>query len=227
MRFHTLAELIPVAGLVSPVLIALTSRINSLLSAHASSLSDTKEEYSLVARKAHGGNALWIFARDKTTLGRVGKPLTSSLGLFWLGMANKGAVAIRLPVQRSKAGAWETLTFVCAHLEAYDHNIPRRNAQYREILSSLVFRSGDALASPAQVFDTSHLFIMGDLNYRLSQRPTSDPSLSKDHAELLKFDTLQKEQREGRAFGGLTEGDLSQFAPTYKRVVGQVDGYSK
>ena len=44
---------------------------------------------------------------------------------------------------------------------------------------------------------------------------------------MVDLDTLRREQREGRAFGGLREGDLSRFAPTYKRVVGQVDGYSR
>ena len=129
-------------------------------------------------------------------------------------------------------------SFLCCHLEANDHNIPRRNAQYRTILSSLIFRSSDPLAQPAQIFDTSHLFVMGDLNYRLSRIPStgypteekmSDDliALEKQRVEMVEMDTLRKEQREGRVFGGLREGDLTRFAPTYKRVVGQVDGYSR
>lgn len=79
---------------------------------------------------------------------------------------------------------------------------------------------------------------MGDLNYRLSSLPSSgSPSegkasddifaLEKERAEMVENDTLRREQREGRVFGGLREGDLSRFAPTYKRIVGQVEGYSK
>lgn len=119
-----------------------------------------------------------------------------------------------------------------------DHNISRRNTQYHNILSSLIFRSSDPLAQPAQVFDTSHLFVMGDLNYRFSRIPQSGyPSqgkasddivtLEKERLEMVELDTLRKEQREGRVFGGLREGDLSRFAPTYKRIVGQVGGYSR
>lgn len=79
---------------------------------------------------------------------------------------------------------------------------------------------------------------MGDLNYRLSKLPprgypsegkASDdiPALEEERLDMVQNDTLRREQREGRAFGGLREGDLSRFAPTYKRIVGQVDGYSR
>lgn len=129
-------------------------------------------------------------------------------------------------------------SFICTHLEAHDHNIKTRNAQYQSILSSLVFRSSDPLSTPYQVFDSSHLFIMGDLNYRLAKLPStgwpkegrqSDDilALEKERADMVELDTLRAEQREGRVAGGLREGDLSRFAPTYKRIVGQVDGYTK
>ena len=101
-----------VAGLSGTVLLALTDRIVSLLSSHAKSISPTKtnEQYRLVSRTAHGGNALWVFAREATTSGRIGRPLTSTLGLFYLGLGNKGAVGIRIPLRRSDKGQWETLT---------------------------------------------------------------------------------------------------------------------
>lgn len=108
-----LQKLTAVAGLSGPVLLALTDRIQSVLSAHATSLSPNKtpERFSLVSRISHGGNALWIFGRDATTAGRLGKPLTSWLGLWKLNMSNKGAVGVRLPIRRGeKDGGWETLT---------------------------------------------------------------------------------------------------------------------
>ncbi|WVQ80506.1 hypothetical protein IAT38_002611 [Cryptococcus sp. DSM 104549] len=236
-------ELLPVhlalAGLTGPVLLALTSRIESLLSAHATSLSSSKtpEKYSLVSKVSHVGVALWVFARDATTEGRLGRAATSSIGLWYGGMGNKGAVGVRLPIRRGKEGGWETLTFVNTHLEAHDENIPRRNAQYQNILSSLVFYSTDPLGVPYQVHDTSHLFIMGDLNYRLAKLPAPEGlhdanlsddvlALEKERASMFENDTLRREQREGRVFGGLREGDVTRFAPTYKRIVGQVGGYS-
>ena len=102
-----------VAGLSQTVLLALTNRIQSLLSSHATSItrSKTTEKYILVARVSHGGNALWLFARETTLAGRLGRPLTATLGLFWGGMANKGAVGVRLPVRRGlKDGGWEIFT---------------------------------------------------------------------------------------------------------------------
>ncbi|WWC61739.1 uncharacterized protein I303_104324 [Kwoniella dejecticola CBS 10117] len=236
-------ELLPVhlalAGLSTTVLSILTDRIQSLLSSHAKSLSSEKarENYTLVSRVSHVGVALWVFARERTLGGRLGKPLKTSLGLWYGGMGNKSAVGIRLPIRRGERGGWEVLTFVNTHLEAHDHNIPRRNQQYQNILSSLLFQPSDPLAQPYQIFDTSHLFIMGDLNYRLSKRPSAeylvengkadDLVLSKGRNEMLDTDTLQRELRAGRVFGGLREGDITRFAPTYKRVVGQVEGYSK
>jgi hypothetical protein len=80
---------------------------------------------------------------------------------------------------------------------------------------------------------------MGDLNYRLERlaSPGVYPkenmegrdlvALEKERAAMVPLDTLKKEQRAGRVFGGMREGDLSRFAPTYKRIVGQVEGYSQ
>lgn len=130
-------------------------------------------------------------------------------------------------------------SFVTAHLEAHDKNIKRRNEQYNTILSSLVFYPGDALEQPVQPFESSHLFIMGDLNYRLKKLPQAGVyptenteaanlvQLEQERTALVQLDTLKHEQAQGNAFGGMREGDLTRFAPTYKRIVGQVEGYSK
>lgn len=102
-----------VAGLSFGVLVALTDRIESILSAHATSISPNREpeRFRLVSRTSRVGVALWVFAREKTTQGRLGKAVTSSVGLWRLGLGNKSAVGIRLPVMRgAKEGGWETLT---------------------------------------------------------------------------------------------------------------------
>lgn len=129
-------------------------------------------------------------------------------------------------------------SFVGAHLEAYDNKVKRRNEQYQQILSSLLFHSTDPLTPTAQAHHTSHLFVMGDLNYRLSKLPSqaalqetkafsSSVEMEKARGELIELDTLKREQAAGRVFGGLREGDLKNFAPSYKRIVGQVNGYSR
>lgn len=138
------------------------------------------------------------------------------------------------------------ISFVCTHLEAHDKNIARRNTQFQNILSSLLFTTSDPLTMPYQITDTSHLFFLGDLNYRLTRlphlpngEPRENPGdagvrgtvdtveLEKERADMLELDTLKREQKEGRVFGGLREGRLEAFAPTYKRIVGQVEGYSR
>ena len=102
------------AGFAKPVLVALTTRIQSLLSSHATSLSPsrTQENYLLVSRVSHGGTALWIFAREATLGGRLGRAGEAKLGLWWGGMSNKGAVSVRVPVRRGDDGGWEVLTYV-------------------------------------------------------------------------------------------------------------------
>jgi hypothetical protein len=221
--------------------VALTDRIESIISAHATSCNPDRkpEQYKLVSRVSHVGVAMWVFARQATLEGRIGKALDAKIGLWRLGMGNKGAVGVRVPILRGKESGWETLTFVCTHLEAHGHNIKKRNEQYNDILASLVFYPNDALQHPAQPHQSSHLFIMGDLNYRLERlaSPGVYPkenmegrdlvALEKERAAMVPLDTLKKEQRAGRVFGGMREGDLSRFAPTYKRIVGQVEGYSQ
>ena len=56
---------------------------------------------------------MWVFARESTMAGRLGRGLKASLGLWWLGMGNKGAVGVQLPIRRGdEGGGWETLTYV-------------------------------------------------------------------------------------------------------------------
>jgi len=105
---------VSVAGLTSTVLYALTERIESLLSSHAKSVSPDKqpERYFLISRESHCGVALWLFGRESTMRSRVGKTLGARLGLWYGGMGNKGAVGLRLPVERAGKGngGWEVLT---------------------------------------------------------------------------------------------------------------------
>lgn len=134
--------------------------------------------------------------------------------------------------------------FVCAHLAAHDENLATRNANYRQILSSLLFTPSSSLDKPLRVWQTSHLILLGDLNYRLESSPTGlekalvdtprqiesdslDPDVGKERKRLVALDTLRQQQARGKAFEFLSEGDLTTFAPTYKRVIGHVDGYNK
>ncbi|KAH6628436.1 Endonuclease/exonuclease/phosphatase [Chaetomium tenue] len=70
---------------------------------------------------------------------------------------------------------------------------------------------------------TSHLFVSGDLNYRISNTtpppssvfPSFDPSSEHHHPHFLPRDQLTRERRAGRTLHGLAEAPV-RFGPTYK-----------
>lgn len=138
-------------------------------------------------------------------------------------MANKGAVGIRVtlgPDDEKSLGSDEVFTFVSAHLAAHDHGLQRRNADYQTIVRRLLFRSSSG--DLETIYDSSHLFFMGDLNYRLSLNNPSTIRLQtlshKIHFgldSLAAHDTLTQEHDAGKVLHGLREGRLT-FKPTYK-----------
>ncbi|KAK1750287.1 DNase I-like protein [Echria macrotheca] len=70
---------------------------------------------------------------------------------------------------------------------------------------------------------TSHLFVAGDLNYRiststpppLSNFPSFDPTSDNHFPAFLPRDQLTQERLSGRAFQGMSEAPIT-FGPTYK-----------
>lgn len=234
---------------------------------------------------------------------RVGNVGTGLLGL----MGNKGAVGVRI-VLKSKdlignsssssdekngtttsSSQDEVLTFVCAHLAAHDHNVPRRNQDWKNIVQRLVFDKDSVKALPAiqvnplhqgsqgnsgpadlkdltekyekegnpkksqnniatkaldsnsySIYDTTHLFIFGDLNYRIAFNTLPTSTLlrkglnleklkktdikrkinQRDYKTLVAYDQLNIERlsEPSRVFQGLNEFNLAEagFGPTYK-----------
>src|SRR5258707_11134115 len=126
--------------------------------------------------------------------------------------------------------------FVNCHLTAHQHKLKDRIADYAHVVSTLLFSlvfSGSKLSST--LYQTSHLFLLGDLNFRLDI-PSSHPlSATKDFAqaiesettrkELKEFDQLTVEKRKGTVFAGLREGDFWKFKCSYKYHLGEVDMY--
>jgi hypothetical protein len=147
---------------------------------------------------------------------------------------------------------------ISTHLAAHDHAIKTRNVNYQTMLTSLIFPATSALDVPSRVFETSHCFVLGDLNYRLSDKvrtlerraagsekdqqknahrwdtiiegplssEQSDRSgLFEQRKSLVEMDTLAEERDRNQTMLGLREGPLISFAPTYKRLMGKVEGY--
>ncbi|KDN44124.1 DNase I-like protein [Tilletiaria anomala UBC 951] len=256
------------------------------------------EGYTLIARENLVGLALFVYARERSGIvGRVREVRTNraGTGIFNL-LGNKGAVGVRVVLEGSpnvqgtgKKDAEQVLTFVCAHLAAHDHNIARRNTDWKNIVRRLVFPPDSVVPLPSlqqnisserekpgpvdldklksqysekggsksksrparplddrehTLYDSSHLFVFGDLNYRIAVGIPPHPALasssagSKSTAPLKKsdvafkvvmeewetlaaYDQLSTERLGGRVFHGLTESPLggAKFGPTYKYKV--------
>ena len=149
-------------------------------------------------------------------------------------------------------------SFVSTHLAAHDYAIKTRNANYQTMLTSLIFPATSALDVPSRVFETSHCFVLGDLNYRLSDRAktverrvagnekdqqknphrwdaivegslvsgqSGRTELVEQRRSLVEMDTLAEQRDRNKTMLGLREGPLTSFAPTYKRLMGKVEGY--
>jgi hypothetical protein len=130
-------------------------------------------------------------------------------------------------------------SFVCAHLTAHAHNLARRIEDYHHLVRCLIFPPlpSSKNSSPTTIYSTSHLFFLGDLNFRLAL-PESHPLSAITHPELAsaltseatreemkEFDQLHVERRKGNVFVGLREGEFWKFKCSYKYHLGEVDKY--
>jgi hypothetical protein len=130
--------------------------------------------------------------------------------------------------------------FVCAHLSAHEPKLARRVADYHHIVSTLLFPPlpSSPSSSPTTMYSTSHLFFLGDLNFRITIPPSrSHVQTSQSHdilsmlkddpsrEQLKEFDQLLNQRRKGTAFVGLREGPFWTFKCTYKYKLGEVDRY--
>jgi phosphatidylinositol-bisphosphatase len=260
------------------------------------------EDYTLVATAKMVGIVLFVYARERapdkragggvsalpSVVERIKEIRTGTVGTGLLKvMGNKGAAGVRVVVGGAVPGqADEVLTFVSAHLAAHDHNVPRRNADWKNIVTRLVFsphavhplpappilapsqtsgsdekgldgiteryemskssrdqkRKGKALDNESYgIYETSHLFVFGDLNYRIGFNVKPSPTLAKKGTEgdklkksdvkrkinqadwktLATYDQLSIEHTHPsgpRVFHGLVEPNLLSIGhgPTYK-----------
>lgn len=125
---------------------------------------------------------------------------------------------------------------MCAHLTAYENRLAQRLADYRHIVGTLLFPPVSPNSNiPSTIYSTSHLFFLGDLNFRVdipATHPLSSPeeikqALDDENAreELKEFDQLLVEHRKGTTFVGLHEGEFWKFKCSYKYLHGEVDKY--
>ncbi|KAG6860954.1 hypothetical protein C0995_005618 [Termitomyces sp. Mi166 len=233
-------ELLPLHLGLSGFSKAVIENRNALILSQIEANAPNKERFSLVAKVVNVGVALLVYARDDTIARTVCGVYTTWTGTGPAYMGNKGAVGVRFRIPGSDGSIGETFTFVCAHLTAYKEKLAARLADYQHIVGTLLFPPvvQTESKSPSTIYDTSHLFFLGDLNFRLdippmhplAPRPNIDFMRALDEEstreQLKEFDQLVIEQRKGTVLQGLHEGEFWQFKCSYKYLLGEVDKYS-
>ncbi|KAF9224893.1 DNase I-like protein [Gyrodon lividus] len=157
-------------------------------------------------------------------------------------MGNKGAAAIRLeftpkPPSDSLATPYRPtiLTFVNAHLAAFDEMVDRRNYDFQELSGRLAFPPNglngsyvpDSIPGDTySIYQSDALFWMVDLNYRLDLPDGDIRTLLSSHISgiegiqsLLTHDQLNVAVRTRKAFSGFKEHAITHF-PTYRLATG-------
>ncbi|KAK0137918.1 Phosphatidylinositol 3,4,5-trisphosphate 5-phosphatase 1 [Merluccius polli] len=128
-------------------------------------------------------------------------------------LGNKGAVGVSFMFNGTSFG------FVNSHLTSGSEKKLRRNQNYINILRLLNF--GDKKLNPFDITHRfTHLFWLGDLNYRIELPSTEAENIvskikQQQYQELLGKDQLTMERDEGKVFLHFDEEDIS-FPPTYR-----------
>ncbi|NXS37878.1 SHIP1 phosphatase, partial [Pomatostomus ruficeps] len=138
-------------------------------------------------------------------------------------LGNKGAVGVSFMFNGTSFG------FVNSHLTSGSEKKQRRNQNYTNILRFLTL--GDKKLSPFNITHRfTHLFWLGDLNYRVEQPPTEAENIiqkirQQQYPELLAFDQLLLERRDQKVFLQFEEEEIT-FAPTYRFERGTREKYA-
>lgn len=128
-------------------------------------------------------------------------------------LGNKGAVGVSFMFNGTSFG------FVNSHLTSGSEKKLRRNQNYISILRFL--NLGDKKLNPFDITHRfTHLFWLGDLNYRVEFQPTEAEYMvtkikQQQYQELLSKDQLSMERNDGKVFLHFDEEEIT-FAPTYR-----------
>ena len=206
-------------------------------------------EYETLVVRNVGLTGLMVFVRREVRE-RVRWVRTAGVGVGVQEMGNKGAVGVRVGLGGEGDDEEEVvLTFVGAHFAPMEDACERRNQDWRSICEGLVFEKSDGtspstssaedegaplLSSSASSNEQqtlfsppTHLFLLGDLNYRTAStapkpsshdtwpQPASSPADPHHYTHLLAHDQLTRERSANRTLHHLSEAPIA-FPPTYK-----------
>ncbi|KAG8003514.1 Phosphatidylinositol 3 [Nibea albiflora] len=128
-------------------------------------------------------------------------------------LGNKGAVGVSFMFNGTSFG------FVNSHLTSGSEKKLRRNQNYMSIVRFL--NLGDKKLNPFDItHQFTHLFWLGDLNYRVELPSTEAENIvtkikQQQYHELLSKDQLSMEMNDGKVFLHFDEEEIT-FAPTYR-----------
>lgn len=214
-----------------------TSRVDAWTTAIFASLGEKGALYHKLASKQLVGMLLIVICKTRLKDSfRDVKVCAVGAGILGI-MGNKGGTAIRVTYEpraspEASPSRAITVTFVDAHLAAFDEMMERRNADFHDLSKRLVFDvvplSSDASLVnnlPTTIYDSDVLFWMGDLNYRIDLSDSDIRTLLKSEPKdrniesLLAFDQLRYSMRTGKSFQGFTEHEITRL-PTYRFSAG-------
>ncbi|KAK2460857.1 hypothetical protein APHAL10511_007327 [Amanita phalloides] len=226
------------------------AREEAWITAVIAALGEKGPHYEKLASRQLVGMFIVIFVKKSVKFYFTDvKTCAAGAGLMGV-MGNKGATAIRVtfsPKADNQLGVKTpnstVLTFVNAHLAAFDEMFDRRNTDYQDLSKRLTFETNARLPEEAEedidtllpwlgLFNSDALFWLGDLNYRIDlpdidirEIACSEEWVNK-YELLHQHDQLIKARRTGKAFKYFHEANI-RFPPTYRFTPGILkDGYS-
>ncbi|EPQ50828.1 DNase I-like protein [Gloeophyllum trabeum ATCC 11539] len=206
-----------------------TSRVDAWTTAILASLGEKGALYHKLASKQLVGMLLIVICKTRLKDSfRDVKVCAVGAGILGI-MGNKGGTAIRVTYEpraspEASPSRAITVTFVDAHLAAFDEMMERRNADFHDLSKRLVFDvvplSSDASLVnnlPTTIYDSDVLFWMVNLNYRIDLSDSDIRTLLKSEPKdrniesLLAFDQLRYSMRTGKSFQGFTEHEITRL----------------
>ncbi|XP_050533288.1 inositol polyphosphate 5-phosphatase OCRL isoform X2 [Daktulosphaira vitifoliae] len=155
------------------------------------------------------GMMLIVFVKKKH-MDHIKNVATDSVGTGIMGkLGNKGGVAVRMDFHNT------SFCFINSHLAAHVEEYERRNQDYHNICSRMVFSN---FTPPKSIKDHNQVFWFGDLNYRITEMSANSVKemVNKNNLKtILEFDQFKQQHRIGNVFKGYKEGPIN-FVPTYK-----------
>ncbi|KAL9647216.1 hypothetical protein ABK040_012568 [Willaertia magna] len=134
---------------------------------------------------------------------------------------NKGGVGVSFNFNET------SMLFISCHLEA-NHSDEYNDREYLKIRNLNARGIIDAMTIGNPSLDISsqfnYIFLLGDTNYRIELPYDEGVELAKlkKFKDLLKYDQLKQQQREGQVFYGFKECPI-KFPPTYKYKGGTLE----